>query len=110
MRQAGYLAAAGIYALDHNIERLEEDHQNAKVLGNALSQFHFVKSVLPVETNIVMAELIDGYHVESFVDRMAHHGIKCAGFGQQLIRFVTHLDVTSEMITYTIDVMKKDRH
>jgi threonine aldolase len=58
MRQAGYLAAAGIYALDHHVQRLHEDHAKAKTLASTLRQLSYVEDVLPVETNIVIFELV----------------------------------------------------
>ncbi|WP_207428625.1 low specificity L-threonine aldolase [Pedobacter sp. SYSU D00535] len=110
MRQAGYLAAAGLYALEHNIARLKEDHEQAKRLGQALQECHFVKNMLPVDTNIIIADLIDSYSADNFVNRLADHGIKCGTFGHQKVRFVTHLGISSSMIDYTIDILRKDRH
>lgn len=106
MRQAGYLAAACIYALDHHIERLHEDHRKAKALEHALLQTDYVESVLPVETNIVIFKLNQKYTDAAFVDALAQKGILAASFGPQMIRFVTHLDITNDMLTYTFDVLK----
>ncbi|MFM6953546.1 MAG: threonine aldolase family protein [Sphingobacteriaceae bacterium] len=105
MRQAGYLAAAGIYALDHQVQRLAEDHEHAKLLGEALLKQAYVKSVMPVDTNIVIFELHDAYPAEDFVKKMALEGIQCNTFGHQMVRFVTHLDVTEEMVAYVIKVL-----
>lgn len=99
-RQAGYLAAAGIYALDNNIERLKEDHRRAKYIGQILSKKEFVKDVYPIETNIVIFELTQGISSADFVARMAEKNIFCAPFGKTLVRFVTHLDFTDEHISY----------
>jgi threonine aldolase len=107
MRQAGFLAAAGIYALDNNVERLQQDHIHAAVLGSELAELPFVKSVMPVETNIVIFELDDRHHADEFVIKLNHHGIKCNTFGKQMIRFVTHLDVSSDMIGYTVEQLRK---
>ena len=107
MRQAGFLAAAGIYALDNNVERLQQDHDHAAILGSALSGLPFVRSVMPVETNIVIFELDERHHADDFVSKLAHHGIKCNTFGRQMIRFVTHLDVNPDMISYTLEQLKK---
>jgi len=93
-RQAGFLAACGIYALDHHIERLKEDHRRAKEMGQLLSQKSYVKSVYPIETNIVIFELANQMPASDFVSRMAEKGLLCAGFGKHLVRFVTHLDFT----------------
>jgi len=105
MRQAGYLAAACSYALDHHVERLREDHQKAKALEAALLQTDYVESVLPVETNIVIFKLNDKYSDKAFVDALASKGIRTASFGPQMIRFVTHLDVTDEMLQHTLEVL-----
>ena len=91
MRQAGFLAAAGIYALDHQVERLKEDHHRARVLGQFLGQASHVAEVLPVATNIVIARL-EGISPESYLQQLASKGIKGVKFGKDLVRFVTHLD------------------
>jgi len=91
MRQAGFLAAAGIYALDHQVERLKEDHHRARVLGQFLVQAPHVAEVLPVATNIVIARL-EGISPETYLQQLAEHGIKGVKFGKDLVRFVTHLD------------------
>jgi threonine aldolase len=91
MRQAGFLAAAGIYALDHQVDRLKEDHHRARVLGQFLVQAPHVAEVLPVATNIVIARL-EGISPEAYLQQLAAQGIKGVKFGKDLIRFVTHLD------------------
>ena len=91
MRQAGFLAAAGIYALDHQVERLKEDHRRARVLGQFLVQAPHVAEVLPVATNIVIARL-EGLIPELFLQELSSKGIKGVKFGKDLVRFVTHLD------------------
>ena len=106
-RQAGYLAAAGIYALDHHIERLQEDHKNAKILAETLRSLPFVTSLMPVETNIIIFELDKKHKPDEFVDKLGHYGIKCNTFGSQMIRFVTHLDINDSMINYTLEVLRK---
>lgn len=107
MRQAGYLAAAAIYALDHNIQRLKQDHKNARALGSAINELPFVTSVMPVDTNIVIFEMDARHHADDFVEKLNHHGIRCNTFGKQMVRFVTHLDITDQMIDYTIQTLKK---
>lgn len=106
-RQAGYLAAAGIYALDHHVERLKEDHKNAKTLAEILRTLPFVTSIMPAETNIVIFELDKKHKPDEFVEKLNHHGIHCNTFGKQMIRFVTHLDINDSMIEYTTEVLKK---
>jgi threonine aldolase len=95
MRQAGFLAAAGIYALDHQVERLKEDHRRARVLGQFLIQAPHVAEVLPVATNIVIARL-DGISPETYLQELTQKGIKGVKFGKDLVRFVTHLDFGDE--------------
>lgn len=91
MRQVGFLAAAGIYALEHQVERLKEDHHRARVLGQFLIQAPHVAEVLPVATNIVIARL-EGISPEAYLQQLAAQGIKGVKFGKDLVRFVTHLD------------------
>jgi len=107
MRQAGFLAAAGIYALDHNLARLKDDHIRAKALGNELRKLPYVESVMPVDTNIVIFNLTDKYTAASFESALKPYDIKLAAFGKQTIRFVTHLDFTDEMLTKVVEVLKK---
>jgi threonine aldolase len=105
MRQAGYLAAAGIYALDHQVKRLAEDHQHAQLLGETLLKQPYVKSLMPVDTNIVIFELHDAYPAEDFVEKMGIKGIQCNTFGKQQVRFVTHLDVNAEHLAYVVNTL-----
>jgi threonine aldolase len=106
MRQAGYLAAAGIYALDNNINRLKEDHTRAKQLAKTMSQLSYVESILPVDTNIIIFNLNDKIKPEEFVSKLAAQNIRAVGFGKQAIRFVTHLDFTDEMLEKTEKILK----
>lgn len=106
MRQAGVLAAAGIYALDNNVNRLTEDHQRARKLADAISKLSFVENVLPVETNIVIFTLSDKIAAEDFVRKLGEQDIKIVAFGKQTIRLVTHLDFTDEMLEKVIKVLK----
>ncbi len=107
MRQAGYLAAAGIYALDHQVERLQTDHEHARLLGEALEKQNYVLSVMPVDTNIVIFELDVKVPADEFVANMAANGVKCSTFGHQMVRFVTHLDVSTDMVAHTIQTLQK---
>lgn len=97
MRQAGFLAAAGIYALDHHVERLKEDHQRAKALGRLLSGLSFVQEIFPVTTNIVIARL-EGISLENFMQILTEKDIKAVKFGPDLVRFVTHLDFGNDQL------------
>ncbi|RYF78716.1 MAG: threonine aldolase, partial [Cytophagaceae bacterium] len=95
-RQAGFLAAAGIYALDHNIGRLKIDHARARQIGHILAGQPEVAEVLPVETNIAIIRLVDGITNTDYLARLKEHGILAVAFGPQLVRFVTHLDLTDD--------------
>jgi len=106
MRQAGFLAAAGIYALDNNVQRLKEDHKRAKQIETELKQLSFVESVMPVDTNIVIFNLTKKYSAVAFEEILKPHQIKMAAFGKQTIRFVTHLDFTDEMLDKLINVLR----
>ncbi|MFB9862645.1 low-specificity L-threonine aldolase [Rufibacter immobilis] len=97
-RQAGYLAAAGLYALQHHVERLREDHDHAMQLGNALQQAPYVTEVMPVETNIVIFTLAPEVNTDHFLKYLQGKGIVASSFGPQKIRFVTHLDLSPEMV------------
>lgn len=91
MRQAGFLAAAGIYALDNHVNRLKEDHIRARALGEMLINLPVVSEILPVATNIVISRLED-ISPEEFLKKLADKNIKAVKFGKDLVRFVTHLD------------------
>lgn len=108
MRQAGYLAAAAVYALDHNIERLANDHQKALEIGQVLEGLHYIKKVEPIETNIIIFE-IDGIAMteSDFVDQLAKNGISIIGMGQGKLRIVTHMDYTDTMHEFLLTTLKK---
>ena len=106
MRQAGYLAAACIYALDHQVERLEEDHKRARVLGQALEALPFVESVLPVDTNIVIFKLAGEFMADDFLKTLEQNKIYAVPFGPKEIRFVTHLDFDDKMLESAVSILK----
>lgn len=106
MRQAGYLAAAGIYALDHHVERLREDNERARRIGAVLENLSFVESVRPVRTNILIFDLKAPWTAESFLAELAKKGIMASPFGPQTVRFVTHLDLSEEMIEKVIGELR----
>ncbi|MBF8151059.1 PLP-dependent transferase [Winogradskyella sp. F6397] len=97
MRQVGYLAAAGLYALDHNIERLAEDHKRAKEIGEVLTKLSTIKKVEPIETNIVIFELNDDVDEAQFLSKLKEKNIHIIGMGSNKLRMVTHLDYTEQM-------------
>jgi threonine aldolase len=107
MRQAGYLAAAGIYALDHQLERLDEDHRKAKELGELLQGKDFVRYVAPLETNIVIFETQpDRITDQELLNVLTSKGIRLISMGQGKLRFVTHLDYTDSMHAYVMDTLE----
>jgi threonine aldolase len=106
MRQAGFLAAAGIYALKHNIERLETDHTHAKQLADALAKRDWVVSVMPVETNIVIFEVRQPFDPKRLVEKWKEHNIYGYAISPTQVRLVTHLDLTKEMIDKTIQTIE----
>lgn len=97
MRQAGYLAAAGLYAIDNNIDRLKDDHKKAKEIGEVLSKLKAIKKVEPIETNIVIFELNNDVNEASFVQKLDEKNIKIISMGGGKLRMVTHLDYTDDM-------------
>ncbi len=107
MRQAGYLAAAAIYALDNHVDRLAEDHKKAKVLSEEISKFSYVSEVVPVYTNILIFKLIDQINPTEFSKWLKENGILANPFGKQSIRMVTHLDFDDEMLDEVIKILKK---
>lgn len=106
MRQAGYLAAAGIYALDHHVDRLREDHQHARMLGEALARQPYVIGVRPVQSNIVIFDLREDLTASGVLERLALRQVKASAFGPRTIRLVTHLDVSGEMIARAITALE----
>ncbi len=106
MRQAGYLAAAGLYALEHHRERVAEDHKKAKELGEVLRQLAIVQTVEPIETNIIIFELdTTVVSEEDFLKQLADQHIAIIGMGQGKLRMVTHLDYTDAMHTKVLEVL-----
>jgi threonine aldolase len=104
MRQAGFLAAAGIYALDHHVERLKIDHAHARILGEELEKLTWVSNVLPIETNIVLFDTVEPANV--VLAKLAERGIKALDTGKHRIRFVLHLDVHPEQVEYVVEALK----
>lgn len=106
-RQAGFLAAAGIYALDHHVNRLQEDHDRAKKIGTFCETLSWSKRVLPVETNIVIVELQDHLHAPTMMEEFKKKGIYCNFFGNHSLRFVTHLNFTNEDLHQFMEILKE---
>lgn len=106
MRQVGFMAAAGLYALDNNIDRLAEDHKKALEIATALSRSSFVSKVEPTETNIVIFYLAEGVAEEKFMKDMELQNIRVSNMGQGKLRVVTHLDYTNEMHDTFLTILK----
>ena len=106
MRQAGFLAAAGIYALDHHRERLKEDHKKAKEIEAILSKKDFISSVSPVDTNIIIFELKESVlDTQAFMDKMNENNIRLISMGSGKLRLVTHLNYTDEMHSRLLSIL-----
>ncbi len=105
MRQAGYLAAAGLYALQNNISRLHVDHLHAKKIAEALLKKSFAGKMMPVETNILIFEVHGHFTPRSFAEKLWEHEILVMPISETQVRMVLHLDVTEKMVNETIDVI-----
>ena len=96
MRQSGYLAACGLYALENNIQKLHQDHVRAREISNLLQKLYFVEEVYPVETNIIIFKNKEQFSTKDFINFMNHNGVQLIGMGDNKLRLVTHLDYTSD--------------
>jgi len=105
MRQAGYLAAAGIFALENNVNRLSEDHLHAKQIAEALLKTTYVGKMMPVETNIVIFEVIGDYTPVSFIEQLRKHDILALPISPTQVRMVLHLDVNQEMTDKVVELI-----
>lgn len=106
MRQAGYMAATGIYALENHLHRLAEDHHHAKMIAGALLEKDFTGHMLPVETNILIFEVCREWTPVKFRDYLAREGIRVMAISPTQVRMVTHLDITPEMAEKTCAVIR----
>lgn len=107
MRQVGYLAAACTYALDNNINRLEEDHKRASTLASFFESQPFIEGIVPVETNIVILKIDPGFGMQRLLDYLKTKGLLAVPFGKNDIRFVTHLDFTDELLDRAHSIIKE---
>ena len=108
MRQAGYLASAAIYALEHHVERLSEDHLKAKEIGELLRKLPFIEKVEPIETNIIIFEMKESEMVaDDFVAKLLQNDVHIIGMGQGKLRIVTHLDYTEEKHAGFFKILQK---
>lgn len=107
MRQAGFLAAAGIYALDNHVERLVDDHRHAQLVAEELRKKDFIGEIMDVETNILIFEVVGRHTATQFVSAMQEQNILMFAISPTQVRMVFHLDINTEMVEKTIDVIKK---
>ena len=107
MRQVGFLAAAGIYALDNNLERLADDHKKAKDIEQLLNSLSYIKKVEPVETNIIIFYVKDHLNAEDFISKMEEKNILLTPMGDGKIRIVTHLDFSDQMLEKLLYELKR---
>jgi threonine aldolase len=105
LRQVGFMAATGIYAMEHHIARLAEDHFHAKQLAKTLLEKNFIGHMLPVETNILIFEVLGAWNPKYFADFLKKYDILVMPISDTQVRMVTHLDVTHEMIIRTCEVI-----
>jgi threonine aldolase len=106
MRQAGFMAAAGLYALKNNIKRLEQDHRHAQTIAASLQKKKWCAKLYPVETNIILFETESTFPAAQLVKKLENNGIRAIAMSQQLIRLVVHLDITEEMVLHTVRVLE----
>jgi threonine aldolase len=107
MRQAGYLAAAGIFALDNNIKRLSEDHRRAKEIGQVLQNLPWIASVEPIETNILIFSVQTYLNEKIITEKLKEKGISISNMGHGKLRIVTHLDYREVMHDYVLETLVK---
>jgi threonine aldolase len=107
MRQAGYLAACGIYALKNNIERLNEDHIKAKEIESVLKNSNFISQVEKVETNILIFQIEKSIDTDNFLNKMSNQNIKLISMGDNKLRLVTHKDYTNQMHEKFLEIISK---
>jgi threonine aldolase len=107
MRQAGSIAAAGLYALKNNVQRLAEDHKHAKLIADTLASTDFVGEILPVETNIIIFEVKGKYTAPQLAAKFKEENINVIAISPTAIRIVVHLDISEAMVQKTIDTIKK---
>ena len=106
MRQSGYLAAAGLFALEHHVDRLRQDHVRAKAVAAELRSLAYVDSVLPAETNIVIFILRESLSVDAFLAKLRERHVRALSMGHQTIRFVFHLDVSDTHVDGLITALR----
>jgi|TARA_B100000900_G_scaffold414338_1_gene440731 threonine aldolase len=106
MRQAGYLAAACTYALDHHLDKIKDDHRRARILASSIENLPFVSEIYPVRTNIIIIALKPDRSPQIFLQKLEKKGLLAIGFGTGLIRMVTHLDFNDDQMEKAIQIFK----
>ncbi|HLX91898.1 MAG TPA: GntG family PLP-dependent aldolase [Puia sp.] len=106
MRQAGFMAACGIYALENNVERLAIDHMRASQIAEVISSKSFTKCVMPVETNIVILETTSEFPAQYVSECLAKKGVRTIAIASNQLRFVTHLDITDAMMNHSLEIIR----
>ncbi|MBP6272657.1 MAG: low-specificity L-threonine aldolase [Fluviicola sp.] len=107
MRQAGFLAAAGLYALKNNVERLTIDHQHALQIDAILAKCSWVKNTYPVQTNIIVIELVERDKRDLVLQQLKKNHVLASAFGPGKVRFVFHLDVSAEQVAELATILTK---
>ena len=107
MRQAGYLAAAGLYAIDHNVNRLAEDHRNAAVMAEGLVGAPGIAHIVAPETNILLIDIEQRIAIAELLDKLEDSGLRVSQFGPHRLRMVTHLDVTTADCNRGVEIFRK---
>lgn len=106
MRQAGILAAAGLYALDHHVQRLGDDHARAQQISEAIRGCVWCSHMMPVDTNILIYDLLPGYTAKDHVAELAGKGVLCFAIGPQQVRMVTHLDIDDADVERIVGILR----
>jgi len=109
MRQVGILAAAGLYALEHNVSLLQTDHKHATLLAEELSRQKYISKVIKPQTNIVIFDLEKDIEPARFIEYMKSNGVMVVQFGPQTIRMVTHLDISEEDVNAVVNLVEHFR-
>jgi threonine aldolase len=105
MRQAGYMAACGVYALKNNIIGLQQDHENAKEIASNLIKTTFTEGILPVETNIIIFEIAQPFQPAQVAAALKEKNILVIPISSTQVRMVLHLGITPEMVLYVVDTI-----
>jgi threonine aldolase len=106
MRQAGFMAAAGIYALEKHVDRLSQDHEHARRIAAAVAKKDFAERVLPVETNIIIFDIGPSFCAKTIATQLKEQGILAIAISANQLRFVTHLDISPTMVDRAIEVIE----